>query len=66
MQYPQLRVVATDGGGSAVTATALITVDRNLNNPIFLTNKTVDVTENYPLASSIIDITAVDNDILVR
>ncbi|KAL8559117.1 hypothetical protein ACOMHN_046165 [Nucella lapillus] len=60
-----LVVVATDGGGTSETATATIVVERNLNNPQFTqTAYTRTIDENYPLATSVIQILAVDNDIL--
>ncbi|XP_035826841.1 protocadherin Fat 4, partial [Aplysia californica] len=60
-----VRIVATDGGGASATATALITVNRNLNDPVFIAqNQTVNVVENFPLAISIASAPARDLDIL--
>lgn len=62
----QLVIVASDGGGVSTTATAIITVDRNLNDPQFsqLTYTRV-IEENFPLATSVVQILASDADILV-
>ena len=66
MRCLQLVVVATDGGGVSVTSTAIITVERNLNDPSFsqLTYTRV-IEENFPLATSVVQILASDSDILV-
>ncbi|XP_046579033.1 protocadherin Fat 4-like [Haliotis rubra] len=60
-----LRVVATDGGNIATTATATIIVNRNLNRPTFVrTSLAATIVENFPLATSIAKVQAVDSDIL--
>lgn len=63
----QVRVRATDGGGAAATATALITVERNLNDPVFTNvDIAVSIEENNALADPFVAVTAIDGDILVR
>ena len=59
--------MATDGGGASSTATMLVTVDRNLNNPVWAqTTYTRTIEENFPLATSVVQVIATDSDILVR
>ncbi|XP_076458558.1 cadherin EGF LAG seven-pass G-type receptor 1-like [Babylonia areolata] len=60
-----LVIVATDGGGTSATATATIVVQRNLNDPQFSQlSYTRTIEENFPLATSVVQILATDNDIL--
>jgi len=60
---PQVLVVATDTGGLSTTATAVINVNRNLNDPSWIqTNYETTIDENYPLFTQILQLTATDQD----
>ena len=61
----QLLVVATDGGGLRATTDVRIQVTRNLNSPVFTQNVTVNIEENFSLATSVAQLVAVDADVLV-
>lgn len=59
----QVVVVATDTGGLSSSATAVITVNRNLNNPAWVrTVYETTIDENYPLYTQILQLTATDLD----
>ncbi|GFR89573.1 protocadherin Fat 4 [Elysia marginata] len=62
-----IRVVATDGGGATATATAVITVLRNLNDPTFVNPiQERSLEENYPLNQIITTVEARDADVTVN
>lgn len=61
--FLQVVVVATDTGGLSSSATAVITVNRNLNNPAWVrTVYETTIDENYPLYTQILQLTATDLD----
>ncbi|WAQ95445.1 FAT4-like protein [Mya arenaria] len=58
-----VRIVATDTGGLSSTATAQISVNRNLNTPQwFQTSYQATINENYALYSEILRLSASDSD----
>ncbi|KAH3873306.1 hypothetical protein DPMN_036538, partial [Dreissena polymorpha] len=58
-----VRIIATDTGGLSSTATAQISVNRNLNTPTWSqTTYTQTINENYPLFTSILRVQATDLD----
>lgn len=58
-----MEVIATDTSGLSGTATAVITVRRNLNTPRWLqTTYETTIDENYPLQSQILTLLATDDD----
>lgn len=63
----QLRILASDGGTPPLrsTATATITVERNLNSPEFRTSRyNVNVRENEILGKTLTTLNATDDDIV--
>lgn len=63
--FVQLRVVAADDGDpqKVATATAMISVQRNLAAPVFQPQRLdLDILETQPLGVAIADLNATDSD----
>ncbi|KAL3878032.1 hypothetical protein ACJMK2_035668, partial [Sinanodonta woodiana] len=57
-------IEAKDGGGLTTTATLVVQVNRNLQNPEWIqTTYSTAILENYPLATSFLQLNAIDRDI---
>ena len=58
-----MQIVATDSGGLSATATAVVQVNRNLNNPAWIqTDYSTTIDENFALQSPILTLQATDAD----
>lgn len=56
-----------DGGGRTSEAIVTVTVNRNLNTPVFLPETyEASIQDNEPLASSFTRVQAEDSDVLVN
>ena len=58
-----MRVQARDGGGKSVEGLLTVTINRNLQAPVFIPDQyRVTIKDNEPLASSFTQVIAEDKD----